>query len=400
MDFEHTRRTLAAMNLRTTAALLLFASLTFGGWMAWLLAGHVVVYVRSTSARLEMEPPPTPLNTAVDGVVSECHLTLGASVTEGEPLVRLDARAFELQADEERATLRSNEASVDALDQQLQAEQLARDAMLRVVSTTERAAAAKVAAGLATSELSRQQNEVISKLAKAELASKIDSLRSQSEAEAQRLQARVSSRQAALDTSTANMTLQDRLIRVSALSTSIVQAQNAVAESEAHLRTLENEVVRRVLRARTAGILADVVSCTPGMTVTSTTRLGTLLPAGEVRVVAFFEPGDAVGRVQPGQTAVVRVDNFPWTQYGTLQAVVRELGSEPRDGLVRAELAVSSINPQIPAIHGLIGSVEVATERISPARLLLRMAGQVLTTTQPPPTRTPTATSAAAAATH
>jgi multidrug resistance efflux pump len=217
---------------------------------------------------------------------------------------------------------------------------------------------------------------VMAKLTDAELASKLDSMRSLSEAEAQRLQVRVSSEQAALDTSNAKVTLQDRNIQVSSLRTEVVAAENNLAIEQAKLQTLEYEIERRTVRARATGTISDAIGCAPGITVTPATRLGTLLPRGEVHVVAHFEPRDVIGRATRGDKAIIRVENFPWTQFGTLAADVREVGSEPRDGLVRVELGVTSNNPQIPATHGLTATAEIEIERLSPARLLLRMAGQ------------------------
>jgi len=50
-----------------------------------------------------------------------------------------------------------------------------------------------------------------------------------------------------------------------------------------------------------------------------------------------------------------------------LQAQVDRVGNEPKDGLIRVELALRS--PQstsIPLQHGLPGSAEVEVERVSP----------------------------------
>jgi membrane fusion protein (multidrug efflux system) len=75
----------------------------------------------------------------------------------------------------------------------------------------------------------------------------------------------------------------------------------------------------------------------------------------------------------------MRLDGFPWTQYGTIAATVTSVASEVRDGRVRVELTVHP-NPAspIPFQHGLPGSVEVEVEHVSPATLLLRVAGKLL----------------------
>src|SRR5579864_9610177 len=96
-------------------------------------------------------------------------------------------------------------------------------------------------------------------------------------------------------------------------------------------------------------------------------------------VIAQFPPPAAFGRIRPGQPARLRLEGFPWAQYGTVTATVSRVAGEVRDGRVRVELLV---NPQsasrIPLQHGMPGSVEVQVENVSPAALALRAAGQMI----------------------
>jgi membrane fusion protein (multidrug efflux system) len=96
-------------------------------------------------------------------------------------------------------------------------------------------------------------------------------------------------------------------------------------------------------------------------------------------VIAEFQPADALGKVHPGQHATLRLQGFPWAQFGTVPAEVSRVAGDIRDGKVRVELAVNPVaGSRIPLQHGLPGSVEVEVERISPLALVLRSAGQVL----------------------
>jgi membrane fusion protein (multidrug efflux system) len=106
-------------------------------------------------------------------------------------------------------------------------------------------------------------------------------------------------------------------------------------------------------------------------------KLAAVVPTGDLRIVASFQPADALGRIQPGQPARLRLDGFPWTEYGSIIATVTHVGSEVRDQRIRVELAVNphSAN-RIPMQHGLPGTVQVEVERISPASLLLRVVGK------------------------
>ncbi|HNB71023.1 MAG TPA: HlyD family secretion protein, partial [Acidobacteriota bacterium] len=113
-------------------------------------------------------------------------------------------------------------------------------------------------------------------------------------------------------------------------------------------------------------------------------KLGVVLPTGELKIVAQFSPSAGFGRIRPGQKARVRVQGFPWTQYGELTATVTNVAGETRDGLVRVELAILPTSSNlIPLQHGLPAVVEVEVEHLSPASLVLRSAGYGAESTSP-----------------
>jgi multidrug resistance efflux pump len=96
-------------------------------------------------------------------------------------------------------------------------------------------------------------------------------------------------------------------------------------------------------------------------------------------IVASFEPAVALGRIYPGQTAVMRLDGFPWSQYGTIPATVQRVATEVIDGSVQVELSIiPNARSTVPLQQGLPGAVEIELERISPALLLLRAAGTLI----------------------
>ena len=98
-----------------------------------------------------------------------------------------------------------------------------------------------------------------------------------------------------------------------------------------------------------------------------------------MRAVAEYTPSAALGRVRPGQPARLRLEGFPWAQYGSLRATVAVVASEPRDGRVRVELELQpDPGSAIPLRHGLPGTAEIEVERVSPATLVLRAAGKLL----------------------
>jgi membrane fusion protein (multidrug efflux system) len=106
--------------------------------------------------------------------------------------------------------------------------------------------------------------------------------------------------------------------------------------------------------------------------------MGAIVPPGAAHAVAWF-PVAAAGRLRAGQPARLRLDGFPWIQYGTLAATVARVAKEPTGGNLRAELTLAAApSSPIPLEHGLPGSVEVAIDQVSPAVLFLRATGRLL----------------------
>ena len=152
-----------------------------------------------------------------------------------------------------------------------------------------------------------------------------------------------------------------------------------MATSAATIERLEHEIERRHIRAPTAGQLGEAAVLQIGAVVREGDVLGAVLPPGALRVVASFPPPVALGRLHAGQSAQLRLEGFPWTQYGSLAATVTGVAYEVRDGQIRVALALApDIAFPIPLQHGILGTVEV--ERVAPATLVLRSIGKRLGT--------------------
>lgn len=94
-----------------------------------------------------------------------------------------------------------------------------------------------------------------------------------------------------------------------------------------------------------------------------------------------------MGRLRPGQYATLRLQGFPWAEFGTVKAQVERVADEVRDGTVRVEMTVlDTTDLRVPLRHGMPGTIEVAVEHITPAALLLRLAGQMVATVPRPDT--------------
>ena len=88
-------------------------------------------------------------------------------------------------------------------------------------------------------------------------------------------------------------------------------------------------------------------------------------------LMVTFEP-EALARLQPGQTARLRLANTTGQTAGTLLALVMDTPSGG-SGNSQVELYVYSPEPLQP---GLTGQVQVEVDYVSPAVLALRSAGQ------------------------
>ena len=69
-------------------------------------------------------------------------------------------------------------------------------------------------------------------------------------------------------------------------------------------------------------------------------KLATIIPQGDLLIVADFDPTTALGRIRPGQTARFRLEGFPWVQFGTIEATAVRVAGEIRDQSLRAEFRI------------------------------------------------------------
>jgi len=179
---------------------------------------------------------------------------------------------------------------------------------------------------------------------------------------------------------------QDRRVGLERLRSGQTRLRSQMATTTSVTRRLENEIERRRIRAPMDGRLGEVAELRIGAFVAEGQRLGAIIPAGRLRVVAEFEPSSALGRIRPGQQARLRLVGFPWTEYGSIATTVDNVASEVRAGTVRVELTMQpDAASAVPFQHGMPGAVEIEVERLSPAALVLRVGGRLLTRPVRPP---------------
>lgn len=348
-------------------------------WLAWMAFAEITVWETTGSARVEVSREAQSVEAGVGGRVTRVAVALDQEVAEGDVLVELDGQDLALRVEETT----TRQAAAARREEALLAAQAAAEAALGQAEATAAAAGDEARAHLREAEsaatLADAQRARTEKLHASGGVSD-EALESAQQVAAQRAAAVEAAR-----TAVERLALQarqdesERRAAVEELRQQVAEVAGDRAAATSALARLAWEMDRTRLRAPVAGRVGELVPLYVGGLVSAGARVGAIVPDGELRVVAFFTPEAALGRVAPGQAARVRLDGFPWTRFGSLGATVTRVAREPRDGQVRVELAVTADPASaIPVQHGLTGTVEVAVEEASPLALALRAAGDLV----------------------
>jgi multidrug resistance efflux pump len=364
---------------RSLLGILLVAAL-LSAWATWFFLAQVTLYEVSATARLEVSEAAHFVEAQVAGRVRATYLLLGQEVQAGNVLVELEVDAQRLRLEEERTRLAALVPELAVLRDEIRAEEAAQREEQQAGQLARDQAHARHREAEAAAQLSAQEAERMARLFARAYVAELDLLRAKAEARKQRESADVWR----LEVIRLEWNLQtqrsDRQARLQRLMREVTQINGQIATTRATIERLEYEIERRYVRAPVAGRLGEVAKLQVGTVVREGDRLGAVVPPGTLKVMSDFLPPAALGRIQPGQPAQLRLEGFPWTQYGIVSATVASVANEVRDGRVRVELAVrSDAVPPIPLQHGLPGTVEVEVDHVSPAALILRTAGLLLT---------------------
>ena len=355
-------------------------------WGAWLVLARVNVYAVSEAARLEVGRAPHPVAALVEGRVVEAPLAVGQAVAEGDLLVRLEDAGERHRVEEERARLAALTAQLEALGREQEGRRRALQGQVEglragVGETRQLLAEAEAEERLAASEVDRVERLHAQGLVGVAEVERARTRADRARAAAEAFRAAVVRTQWELETGSS-----ERDTGEGALDRELERVEGEVSTAREALARAEAELAKMTLRAPVDGIVGEAADLRPGAVVLGGERVAVVVPPGELRVVAWFSPAAAVGRVRPGQPGRMRLSGFPWADYGTLPVAVVRVGSEVREGRVRVELEPRDVDrTRIPLQHGLPGVVEVVVERVSPARLALRAAGERLRPDEPPP---------------
>ena len=152
------------------------------------------------------------------------------------------------------------------------------------------------------------------------------------------------------------------------------QAQK-LADAERDKDKAEQDLVKAQLKrdltkltAPIDGTVQQLSATTIGQVVASGQSLLTIVPfEGPMEIEAMIANKD-IGFVEPGQSAVVKIEAFPFTRYGTLDATVTKVSRDAVDDRYATNLsdAASTAKPQ-----GSAGQPSQAPNLVFPATLKL-----------------------------
>jgi membrane fusion protein (multidrug efflux system) len=349
-------------------------------WAGWFLFGRITVYEVTDKGRLEVKSTAHTVAALLPGQVVETHLAIGREVHAGEVLVVLDAEAERLAVRERQTRREGLQARLQALQQEIRAEQEAMEVQREARVTALKASRAQVAAAESRAAYADRQVDMLNQLRAQKAASTEELRKAMAEVEARHLGVRVLQLETTRLEQDRIIQESDRQVQLAKLDRDAADLAGEISGQEAAIRRLEHDADLRVIRAPVSGRLGEVIEHPVGSVVQAAEKFGSIVPPGEPRAVTQF-PVAAVGRLRPGQPARLRLEGFPWTQYGMVGARVAEVGNEASAGLIRVEF---SLDPDqtapVPLEHGLPCSAEVDVEQVSPAVLVLRAAGQLLAT--------------------
>jgi multidrug resistance efflux pump len=379
--FEKTARSIAADFPRRGLVWLLIGATT--AWGIWFLVVPLGVYAVSRKAVVEVQSSSIMIAAEVEGRIIRSDVTVGRQVQQGDLLIELDDADSLLALDERRTRRDGLAAQVSAIE-------------ARIASEVETAAKHRAAQKTLTSEYSAKERELQTKLRFAEFEhaanEKLQQQNATSEQEVRRSLASVEAIRASIATAEVELRMMieaseigsgDRETRIATLRFEAAELATELATEEAAIRREEESLANRKILASSAGVIGDVAeNLRIGAVVRPAERLGSLIPEGTPRVVASL-PASVAGQIVPGQAAKIRLDGFPWTQFGIVPATVVGVGSEAIDGEIRVDLIlVPDPGSRIPISHGLTGTVEILTDEATAAILVLRAAGRYLRTAE------------------
>jgi multidrug resistance efflux pump len=372
-------RALEADRLHGSAGVVavLFCIVGLAVW--WAFAARITLYEVSRQARIEAGQASYSIQSPASAQVVRNHLVVGRFVEQGEVLLELESHPDRLELEVHRTELAVIEPRIAVLRRQIDAEKRA----LSEEHASTQAAIEENRRRIRESELAAQHSDSEERRLRVlfeqgllpprdfEAAVTETRLRRAAVETGEAISERLRREQQARD--------RERDVRVEKIAADILELESLHRTAAAKILPREYAVERRKIRAPVNGRIAEAMVLRAGSVVREGEQLASIVPSDSLTLVAQYSSADAMGRIQPGQPARMRLEGFPWTEYGSVPGRVVRVAGEVRQGTVRVDLSLEEgSSGRLPLSHGMPGTLEIEVERLSPAALLLRVAGQAI----------------------
>ena len=107
----------------------------------------------------------------------------------------------------------------------------------------------------------------------------------------------------------------------------------------------------------------------------------TVMPNGADRIIIKAEvPVSGLGKVKPGMEANIKLDGFPYMEYGSVRGRISAVSAVPVDGAYIADIELvdgmrSSYGEELGYVNGMTGTADIITEE---SRLIYRFIGPLV----------------------
>ena len=240
-----------------------------------------------------------PIKAPVSGVVSDIPVTEGELVSQGQVLIEFDSevsnerwRSLEQQKELESRRLTNEIQAFDARIDSLQAQQKSLQKTLKLESTIIDRMTGMVKQGaIAEVQYLRQKNQL------------------------QELQSEIAQTEATL-----------REVQAESIK-SEQQIQRELADLEREIVEAKKSQEYQSLRAPVRGYVFNLIVASPGYAASRGETLLKIVPEGALEASVFITNAD-VGFLRPKMPARVRVDAYPFTQFGDIPGELKRVGKQ------------------------------------------------------------------------
>ncbi|HEX9946799.1 MAG TPA: HlyD family efflux transporter periplasmic adaptor subunit [Allosphingosinicella sp.] len=354
-------------------------------WLLWFGFGNVTVYEVSRQARLEVGSAPREVSSLLAGRLTRTQIVIGQKVQAGDVLIELDSTRQQLRLAEAQARLPLYPAKLASLRKEIAYLGRMMGNEQRSAQAAVRAANARLQGADAASRFARDSAARIRSDAATGGSATVDAVRAAADARKAESERDISAAELARLGVDANVSSDQTRVQMERLSRELLATQAEAATTRELIQQLRLEVANHQIRAPVGGVVGEMRALGAGAYVAPGQKLATIIPQGDLLILAEFDPTTALGRIRPGQTARFRLEGFPWIQFGTVEATAVRVAGEIRDQSLRAEFRIRrDATRGLVLRHGLPGRLEVRVETVSPAKLLLRSVGSLTESTSQP----------------